>query len=335
MNDCLHQGTSEAVARTPYATTSTAVLAAIMQQFPPSSRESIVTWQSNARAGYCPKYVSREALDAFWHCWWKTTIELYRAVCLLNAQIYAVLRHSQGLRAYCIVNSGGSFVSAVLELFNAHSPFARDPRVSIVGMDCCHWSMASTLYRVPKYPPMLPYLVYVYDKFLQLSNDVASLLAVIFPDLQGHESETVMELLIANDSVMYIQDVVNTATDEQAKALLSKMRQNDRARKELRKTQSWFKSLSREEQSNFLRECGRRGGLTTLERYGLDHYRELGKKGGKKGGPTILRRGIGIYGQTREQMQDAAAMANVAIKFDTALNTLVVSRLLRLMLLES
>lgn len=36
--------------------------------------------------------------------------------------------------------------------------------------------------------------------------------------------------------------------------------------------------------------AGRKGGLTTKQRYGSEFYQEIGRKGGKKGGLTTKRR---------------------------------------------
>ena len=37
-------------------------------------------------------------------------------------------------------------------------------------------------------------------------------------------------------------------------------------------------------------EAGRKGGLTTKQRYGADFFGKIGKIGGKKGGDTVLER---------------------------------------------
>jgi uncharacterized protein len=37
-------------------------------------------------------------------------------------------------------------------------------------------------------------------------------------------------------------------------------------------------------------DAGKKGGLTTKQRYGADFYRSIGRKGGKKGGLTTKQR---------------------------------------------
>jgi general stress protein YciG len=37
-------------------------------------------------------------------------------------------------------------------------------------------------------------------------------------------------------------------------------------------------------------DAGRKGGLTTKQRYGADFYQQIGRKGGKKGGLTTRER---------------------------------------------
>ena len=45
-------------------------------------------------------------------------------------------------------------------------------------------------------------------------------------------------------------------------------------------------------------EAGRKGGLTTKQRYGADFFGKIGKIGGKKGGDTTKRRyGVEFYQQ--------------------------------------
>ena len=57
-------------------------------------------------------------------------------------------------------------------------------------------------------------------------------------------------------------------------------------------------------------EAGRRGGEATKERYGVEFYREMGKRGGSKGGKTTLERygrdfyrKIGAMGRRREETE--------------------------------
>jgi len=43
-------------------------------------------------------------------------------------------------------------------------------------------------------------------------------------------------------------------------------------------------------------EAGRKGGLSTKQRYGEDHFSEIGRMGGKKGGEsTKSRYGVEFY----------------------------------------
>ncbi len=43
-------------------------------------------------------------------------------------------------------------------------------------------------------------------------------------------------------------------------------------------------------------DAGRKGGLTTKQRYGADFYQQIGRKGGKKGGLTTKQRyGVEFY----------------------------------------
>jgi uncharacterized protein len=45
-------------------------------------------------------------------------------------------------------------------------------------------------------------------------------------------------------------------------------------------------------------EAGRKGGLTTKQRYGAEFFGKIGKIGGKKGGDTTKRRyGVEFYQQ--------------------------------------
>ncbi len=45
-------------------------------------------------------------------------------------------------------------------------------------------------------------------------------------------------------------------------------------------------------------DAGRKGGLTTKNRYGADFYQKIGRKGGKKGGETTKSRyGLEFYQQ--------------------------------------
>jgi hypothetical protein len=45
--------------------------------------------------------------------------------------------------------------------------------------------------------------------------------------------------------------------------------------------------LKREQTPMTVREAGRKGGLRTSETHGHDFYRDIGRKGGVKGGPKV------------------------------------------------
>ena len=55
--------------------------------------------------------------------------------------------------------------------------------------------------------------------------------------------------------------------------------------------------MSEDDQNKMSRaEAGRKGGLSTKQRYGGDHFSRIGRLGGKKGGESTKRRyGVEFY----------------------------------------
>ena len=64
---------------------------------------------------------------------------------------------------------------------------------------------------------------------------------------------------------------------------------SDRSRREVSKLMDQDQKMSRA-------EAGRKGGLSTKQRYGGDHFSRIGRLGGKKGGESTKRRyGVEFY----------------------------------------
>jgi uncharacterized protein len=64
---------------------------------------------------------------------------------------------------------------------------------------------------------------------------------------------------------------------------------SDRSRREVSKVMDQDQKMSRA-------EAGRKGGLSTKQRYGGDHFSRIGRLGGKKGGESTKRRyGVEFY----------------------------------------
>jgi general stress protein YciG len=62
-----------------------------------------------------------------------------------------------------------------------------------------------------------------------------------------------------------------------------------RSRREVSKVMDQDQKMSRA-------EAGRKGGLSTKQRYGGDHFSRIGRLGGKKGGESTKRRyGVEFY----------------------------------------
>lgn len=64
---------------------------------------------------------------------------------------------------------------------------------------------------------------------------------------------------------------------------------SDRSRREVSNVMDQEQKMSRA-------EAGRKGGLSTKQRYGGDHFSRIGRLGGKKGGESTKRRyGVEFY----------------------------------------
>ena len=68
-----------------------------------------------------------------------------------------------------------------------------------------------------------------------------------------------------------------------------KLLPSDRSRREVSKVMDQDQKMSRA-------DAGRKGGLSTKQRYGGDHFSRIGRLGGKKGGESTKRRyGVEFY----------------------------------------